>query len=227
MTLAIQVSSTDDKTHQLGMLVLIENELVRYGIASMLDNLAGIGEVWTCGTGEEALTLLSRHRPDIVLCHGTAAAAASVGQAAKLRQVRILLLLEDLDLASVDETIMLSADGFLMQQEATIDALQAAVDRLASDELLIPSELARALMRRVRGSATSRREPPLCLTPREREVLGLLAQGCSNKQIARRLTLSEHGVKRHVTNLLAKLNAPNRTLAVAVALRQGLILSSA
>lgn len=227
MTLAIQVSGTEDEARPLTMLVLIENELVRYGVASMLNNLAAVGKVWTCGSGDEALTLMSRHCPDIILCHGTGAAAAPVGRAAKMRQVQILLLLEDLDLALVDETIMLAADGFLLQPEATIEALQAAVDRLARDEVLIPSELARALMRRVRGAATSRREAPICLTPRERDVLGLLAQGCSNKQIARRLAVSEHGVKRHVTNLLAKLNAPNRTLAVAVALRQGLILSSA
>ena len=226
MTLAISLPAAEREARLLSMLVLIENELVRYGIASMLNNLPGVGQVWTCGTGDEALTLMARHSPDIVLCHGTGAAAAPVGQAAKMRQVRILLLLEDLDLALVDETVMLAADGFLMQQEATIEALQAAVERLALDELLIPSELARALMARVRGAATSRRQPPICLTPRERDVLGLLAQGCSNKQIARRLALSEHGVKRHVTNLLAKLNAPNRTLAVAVALRQGLILSS-
>jgi two-component system nitrate/nitrite response regulator NarL len=226
MTFAYSVSAADDEARRLSMLVLIENELVRYGIASMLDNLAGVGEVWTCGTGDEAQTMMARHRPDIILCHGTGAAAASVGQAAKMRQVRVLLLLEDLELALVEETVLLAADGFLMQQEATVEALQAAIDRLALDELLLPSELARALMRRVRGAATSRREPPICLTPREREVLNLLAQGCSNKQIARRLALSEHGVKRHVTNLLAKLNAPNRTLAVAVALRKGLILSS-
>jgi two-component system nitrate/nitrite response regulator NarL len=225
MTLALQISGTEDTARPLNMLVSIENELIRYGIAGMLDSLAGVGKVWTCGAGDEALTMLSRHRPDIILCHGTGAVATPVGQAAKLRQVRVLLLLEDLDLALVDETIMLAADGFLLQEKATVGTLQAAVDRLASDELLIPSELARALMRSMRGAAASRRESPISLTPREQDVLGLLAQGCSNKQIARRIGLSEHGVKRHVTNLLAKLNAPNRTLAVAIALRYGLILS--
>ncbi|MFD0626787.1 response regulator transcription factor [Streptomyces sanglieri] len=59
--------------------------------------------------------------------------------------------------------------------------------------------------------------------PREQQVLALLAQGFSNKQIARRIGISEHGAKRHVTNLLAKLNSPNRTLAVALALQEGLV----
>jgi DNA-binding CsgD family transcriptional regulator len=67
------------------------------------------------------------------------------------------------------------------------------------------------------------RARPVSLTIREHDVLALLAHGLSNKQIARRLMISEHGVKRHVTNLLAKLNSPNRTFAVATALQAGLI----
>ncbi|MCI4066752.1 LuxR C-terminal-related transcriptional regulator [Micromonospora sp. R77] len=61
------------------------------------------------------------------------------------------------------------------------------------------------------------------LTPRERQALKLLAEGLSNKQIARRLGISEHGAKRHVGNVLAKLNCPNRTVAVTVALNHGLL----
>lgn len=61
------------------------------------------------------------------------------------------------------------------------------------------------------------------LTPRERQALKLLADGLSNKQIARRLGISEHGAKRHVGNVLAKLNCPNRTVAVTVALNHGLL----
>ncbi len=60
------------------------------------------------------------------------------------------------------------------------------------------------------------------LTRREREVLQALSEGLSNKQIARRMAISEHGAKRHVANIMAKLNCPNRTLAVSKALREGL-----
>jgi DNA-binding NarL/FixJ family response regulator len=66
-------------------------------------------------------------------------------------------------------------------------------------------------------------EPNRHLTPREQAALALLVQGLSNKQIARRLTISEHGAKRHVANLLAKLNCPNRTMAAVVAVREGLL----
>src|SRR5437868_6258491 len=65
---------------------------------------------------------------------------------------------------------------------------------------------------------SGRRDVEIRLTPREHEVLSLLTEGLGNKQIARAIGISEHGVKRHVTNLLAKLNCPNHTLAVARAL---------
>jgi len=171
------------------------------------------------------LALLASHRPDVVLCQGTAAGALGLVQAAGRYKAQALILLDDLELAGLDETVLDLADGFLLRDQASVELLEAAMSRLADDELLLPNELARALMCRARSAPASRSVPPICLTVREREVLDLLSQGLSNKQIARRLTISEHGVKRHVTNLLAKLNAPNRTLAVAVALQQGLLVS--
>jgi two-component system nitrate/nitrite response regulator NarL len=222
MTLDSQVyPGLEQSIHQLTMLVVMKNELVRHGIASMLSSVATVGEVWTCAGEQEALAMVSTHRPDVILCHGTGPAALPLLRAATTHSARLLLLLEDLDLAAIDEPIMLGAHGFLLQDDATVEVLQAAMDRLVAGDMLLPSELARALMTRVAGAA--RATSTICLTSREREVLGLLAQGMSNKQIARRMDISEHGVKRHVTNLLAKLNAPNRTLAVAVALQDGLI----
>jgi DNA-binding NarL/FixJ family response regulator len=211
----------EQSIQQLTTLVVIKNDLVRHGIASMLGAVATVGDVCTCAGEDEAIAMLATHRPDVVLCHGTGPAALPLMQAVITHSAQMVLLLEDLDLAAIDETIMLNAHGFLMQDDATVEVLQAAMDRLAVGGMLLPSELARALMARVAGA--SRLAPPICLTSREREVLGLLAQGLSNKQIARRMDISEHGVKRHVTNLLAKLNAPNRTLAVAVAIQDGLI----
>lgn len=226
MTIGTEVDPGLERSiRQRTVLVAIENDLTRYGIASMLGQVATVGEIWTCRSEEQAMIPLGQHRPDILICQGGTPGALSLVQAAKRYATQILLLLEDLDLTMVEETTLVTADGFLLQDKATVEMLRAAMDRLASDELLLPSELARSLMMRARGGTPSRTVPAICLTPREQEVLGLLSQGLSNKQIARRLTISEHGVKRHVTSLLAKLNAPNRTLAVAVALQQGLISS--
>jgi DNA-binding NarL/FixJ family response regulator len=158
-----------------------------------------------------------------VVCHGSGGPAPALIREAEAVEARVLLLLEDLRLESIDEEVMLSSHGFLMQSELTAGNLHEAVVRLERGEMPLPAGLARSLMVRVRGAGPAGTSRKISLTPREQQVLSLLAQGMSNKQIARRLTISEHGVKRHVTNLLAKLNSPNRTLAVALALQEGLV----
>jgi ATP/maltotriose-dependent transcriptional regulator MalT len=104
-----------------------------------------------------------------------------------------------------------TADG---QREAT-----AALDRLDGLGAAVEADRARQLLRRRDSSAAPLPE----LTPREREVLALLADGLTNRLIAKRLVLSEHTVHRHVTNILRKLDRPSRTAAVAVAVRSGLL----
>lgn len=205
------------------VLVVLENELVRCGVLSLLRTVPSVGPVWACSGPVAARALLAEHRPDIVMCHGSGEPAPSLIKEADAVEARVLLLLEDLRLESIAEEVMLSSHGFLMQSELTSANLHEAVTRLERGEMPLPTELARSLMVRVRGTSPAGSARKISLTPREQQVLSLLAQGLSNKQIARRLTISEHGVKRHVTNLLAKLNSPNRTLAVALALQEGLV----
>ncbi|MBR7832506.1 response regulator transcription factor [Actinospica durhamensis] len=207
---------------QVTLLVVIANELLRHGLISMLRGVKTVAAVTACGDEHEALELLARQRPGIVVCRACDPCAGPVAAAVRGHGARLLLLLEDLELGAVDETTMLAAQGFLIQREATLDRLRESVDRLAAGEISIPAGLARALITRGVGVGAGHARG-LSLTAREHQVLSLLAQGLSNKQIARRLTISEHGVKRHVTNLLAKMDSPNRTLAVATALRQGLV----
>ena len=90
--------------------------------------------------------------------------------------------------------------------------------------MLLPAPLARWMLQRLRaGDSDKRPSRAYLLTPREHQTLCLLAQGMSNKQIASALHISQHGAKRHVANVIAKLNCPNRTLAVVLALREGII----
>ncbi len=205
------------------LLVAVGNELVRRGIVSMFRSVARVSEVWACARTDEALDLVSAHQPDIVLCHTGDVLLQPLVEAANRHDTRVLLMLEGLDLQDVDETLLMRADGFVMQDDATVEVLQDTVERLTSGKPSVPACLARALITRGQTARPGRWAPAIWLTTRECEVLGYLANGLSNKQIARQLTISEHGVKRHVTNLLAKLNAPNRTLAVALALREGLL----
>ncbi|WP_149831053.1 LuxR C-terminal-related transcriptional regulator [Streptomyces tailanensis] len=210
---------------QATILVVLENELVRRGLLSMLSAVPSVREARRTGSADEASALLTEHRPDVLLCRGNDRNSSALAVTAAERGARILLLLEDLDLEAVDESIMLLAHGFLLEHEVTVGVLGEALERLSTGEISLPAGLARILLTRAHSPGSARGTRGVCLTPREQEVLSFLAQGLSNKQIARRLTISEHGVKRHVTNLLAKLNCPNRTLAVALALQEGLILA--
>ncbi|MFD5029213.1 LuxR C-terminal-related transcriptional regulator [Streptomyces sp. NPDC058405] len=216
-------SQATDTDSQVSVLVVLENELVRCGVFNMLRNVPSVAQVWSCGGAAVASELMATYRPGIVVCHGSGQLAAALVQDAVACDARILLLLEDLRLEAIDEMVMLASQGFLMQADLTAASLYEAVTKLQSGEMPLPPGLARNLMVRVRGTTSSSTSRKVSLTPREQQVLALLAQGLSNKQIARRLTISEHGVKRHVTNLLAKLNSPNRTLAVALALQEGLV----
>ncbi|MFG2298590.1 response regulator transcription factor [Streptomyces sp. NPDC048603] len=212
-----------DAGPKTSVLVVLESELVRCGVVSLLRTVSGVGAVWACSGPVAARELLAEHRPGIVVCHGSGALAPPLVKEADSSGARVLLLLENLRLESIDEEVMLASHGFLMQSELTSANLHEAVTRLERGEMPLPAGLARSLMVRVRGTSPSGSPRKISLTPREQQVLSLLAQGLSNKQIARRLAISEHGVKRHVTNLLAKLNSPNRTLAVALALQEGLV----
>ncbi|WP_197024239.1 LuxR C-terminal-related transcriptional regulator [Nocardiopsis sp. CNT312] len=114
------------------------------------------------------------------------------------------------------------ADGFLLQSKLNAGIIADAVSRVLSGDFPMPSEVARELLlqgsHQVRTAIRSTR-----ITERQRETLILLSEGLSNRQIGRRLRISEHGAKRLVTSVLAKLDAPNRASAVASAMRQGIL----
>ena len=103
-----------------------------------------------------------------------------------------------------------------------LSGLDNAILRLMQGEMPVPTEVARELLASARRGDTLR-TGGVVLTPRERQALNLMACGLGNKQIARELGISPHGAKRHVSNVLAKLNSPNRTSAVAKAMRDGLL----
>ncbi|MGA8113817.1 MAG: response regulator transcription factor [Actinocatenispora sp.] len=141
------------------------------------------------------------------------------------QHVRTVVLLRSLDEGAASSLGGLSVDGFLLEDELTEHSLREALASLVKGEMAMPGRLARRLLAQIRKLERAEAERPFLLTPREQQALVLLADGMSNKQIARRLGISEHGAKRHVANVLAKLNCPNRTLAVALALRYGLLCS--
>ncbi|EST37760.1 hypothetical protein N566_11255 [Streptomycetaceae bacterium MP113-05] len=200
------------------------HEMVRCGLEAMLTDIAA--EVTVLADTRRAGHRLVTERIDVLICR-CAATEEVLGLATLCREhrTRVLALLESTEEQQFALASEVPADGFLLADDLTAHSLDDALRRLMKGEMPLPVALSKWLLGRMRegSAATVRTERPYFLTPREREALNLLAQGLSNKQIARMLGISQHGAKRHVANVIAKLNCPNRTLAVALALRDGLI----
>jgi two-component system nitrate/nitrite response regulator NarL len=217
-------------------LVSLGSEVVRCGVGAMLRELDVLDDVVASGSFDHSMELLHSGRPTLlVLNHGD-----EPRQAEKLAStavgfgVRVLLMLRTATAEALSQVASVPADGYLLEPTLTREALMSALGDLESGLVPIPHPVARRLLAEVGPVEPSEPEPlaappaiedgePAPLTDREMEALTLMVEGLSNKQIARRLGISEHGAKRHVANILAKLNCSNRTLAAAVALSRGLV----
>lgn len=146
-------------------------------------------------------------------------------RAAQLRAcgVKIVVLLPDCEHRTVAEAIELEPDGYLVERVIGAVELRSAMRDVAAGRVHVPSVMTTGLLAEVRRPTKTGAMVGNLLTPREIQTLRLLSEGCSNKQIATRLGIGINGVKRHVGNVLAKLNCPNRTLAAAEAVRLNLI----
>jgi two-component system nitrate/nitrite response regulator NarL len=210
-----------------GRVVIIHTgiELVRQGLVAMLAAI-GADTVRTPTCRQELRSEVSGSADATVILgleDGNCATASEIAAECREQGARVLVLVPGGEEGLLEEVTTIPSDGYLMQQELTTADLRAAVDSMSRQQVYLPNVLAGRLLANARSERGGRRETYSHLTPREREVLVLLVDGLSNKQIARVLRISQHGVKRLVANVLAKLNCTNRTSAVSVALREKLV----
>ncbi|WP_018544617.1 helix-turn-helix transcriptional regulator [Streptomyces sp. LaPpAH-108] len=137
-----------------------------------------------------------------------------------LRRLDALILVTKDDVASLRQFPELPGIGYLGPDELTSDGVREALSRMAAGEPPVPTWLVHDLLAAWRAAPEGRPSPRL--TRREQQTLVLLVDGLSNKQIGRRLGISDHGAKRLVGNILAKLDCPNRTAVATLAVRDGL-----
>lgn len=220
-----EVSETRPRTSGVAVLVATDNEVTRCGLSQMLADLPMVTAV-RAGSEPRATTRLletGQYQVLIVAVDGVVRGAEEMLAAAARAGVSTLVLLRRTEDALLPEVAALPVDGFLLEAGLNRSVLADSLRKLRQGEMPIPGSLARRILDELRTAGRHRPDPPFMLTPRERQALRLLAEGLSNKQIGRRLGISEHGAKRHVGNVLAKLNCPNRTVAVTVALHHGLL----
>ena len=213
-------------------LVIADDQgMVRAGFRSLLDAEPDLQVVGEAATGEEAVDVVRRLRPDVTLMDirmpvldGLAATRAILGEGIDTR----VLVLTTFDLDEyVFEALRSGASGFLLK-DAPAEELAAAIRVVASgDSLLAPGVTRRVIDAFVRRPAAPTKGPDPALsrlTPREVEVLGLLARGLSNVDIAERLFVSEATTKTHVSNVLGKLGLRDRVQAVIFAYENGVVV---
>ena len=229
----------------LRVLVADDQELVRAGFRLILE-AAGFTVVGEAADGAEALTLAARERPDVVLMDirmpvmdGLAATRQLTAPAAPGDLERgdpghgdpqhgapkvVILTTFDLD-DYVYEALRSGASGFLLKDAPRADLIAAVRVAAAGDALLAPSVTRRLIEAFAMRPASASPAPSALasLTPREQDILLLVARGQSNTEIARGLVVSEATVKTHVTHLLAKLGLRDRVQAVILAYETGAV----
>jgi DNA-binding NarL/FixJ family response regulator len=203
------------------ILIVDDHSIVRQGLRMFLgldDDLEIVGEA---SNGVQAVEMARQLRPDVVLMDllmplmdGTEATAIIRRELPDTEVIALTSVLED---AAVVGAVRAGAIGYLLK-DAQADELCRAIRAAANGEIQLAPKAAERLMREIRTP-----DNPEVLTERETDVLRLIAEGKSNKEIARILSIGEKTVKTHVSNILAKLNMASRTQAALYAARIGLV----
>jgi DNA-binding NarL/FixJ family response regulator len=215
-------------TAPVRVMVVDDQGLVREGLMTLLEAAADITPVAAAADGEEAVRLAARHRPDVVLMDLRMPVLDGVEATRRIRAAQpdteIVVLTTHADEASILDALRAGARGYLTK-DAGIAEISRAVHAAASHQGLL-DPVAQAALVQAAGSAVRPAPAPAALpddlTPREAEVLSLVAQGLSNREIATTLIVSEATVKTHINHVFAKTGARDRAQAVHYAYTHGL-----
>src|SRR5512143_3209804 len=204
------------------VLIADDHSVVRQGLHMFLTADPELEIVGEARDGAEALRLARQLRPDVVLMDLLMPGMNGIASTALIRRelpdTEVVALTSVLEDASVVEAIRAGAIGYLLK-DTDAHELRRAIKAAAAGQVQLAPQAAARLLREVRFPEQSR----ATLTERETDVLRLLAQGKSNKEIALALSLGEQTVKTHVSRILDKLEMPSRTQAALYAVRIGLV----
>ncbi|GHA18852.1 response regulator [Streptomyces echinoruber] len=203
--------------------LLDDHEVVRRGVRDLLDDEPDITVVGEASTAEQALVRVPALRPQVAVLDVRLPDGDGVTVCRELRsrmpELACLMLTSFDDEEALLDSIMAGASGYVLKQIQGSDLVSAVRTVARGQSLLDPSATTR-LMARLRGGQ-EKQEPEALpgLTDREREILALIGEGLTNRQIGRRLYLAEKTVKNHISRLLAKLGVERRVQAAVIASR--------
>ena len=201
---------------------LVDDQLlVRQGIAGLLFFSEDLKVIWQADDGEQALELIAGSVPDVLLLDIRMPKLNGIDVVKKLREqgnpLPVLMLTTFDDNELFMQSLQAGANGFLLK-DVSLEKLVDAVKKLAGGGFVAEP----VVMKQLEQGYETRHEIE-ALTEKEQQILKLVAGGFSNKEIAASIFLAEGTVKNYVSNILAKLNTRDRTRAVLIAIKQGLI----
>ena len=205
-------------------LVLVDDsQVVRAGLRSLLGTEPGIEIVGEAGSVTAAVATCAMAKPDVVLLDirlpdGTGFDACRQ-ILSRLPDTRVLILTSVADETLVDEAIRAGAHGYLLKEIDGRGLLQAVFDVAEGKSILDPAVTARVIQL-VKGGSSGSRDALAVLSPQERKVLALIAEGQTNKEVASDLGLAEKTVKNYLSNIFEKLHVSRRSQAAAMFVRE-------
>ncbi|MFF1681533.1 MULTISPECIES: response regulator transcription factor [unclassified Streptomyces] len=209
-------------TAPIRVFLLDDHEVVRRGVHDLLDDQPDITVVGEAATAEQALVRATALRPQVAVLDVRLPDGNGVDVCRELRSrmpdLACLMLTSFDDEEALLDAIMAGASGYVLKQIQGSD-LVSAVRTVAAGQSLLDASATTRLMARLRGAEEKKSEPEALpgLTDREREILALIGEGLTNRQIGQRLFLAEKTVKNHISRLLAKLGVERRIQAAVIA----------
>ena len=215
-----------EQPSEIRILIADDHEVVRIGLAALLDDQPGFTVVAQAGSGEEAVRLARMHRPNVVVMdirmpNGSGIDACRI-ITTELEETPVIMLTSHADSDALFDAIDAGASGYVLKRVGSGELVDAVRTVAAGGSLLDPA-VTRSVLDRLRNASRVEEAGAFTdLTERERRVLAHVAEGASNREIAERMGLAEKTVRNYVSSILAKLALESRAQAAGYAIRNRL-----
>ncbi|MGA8016915.1 MAG: response regulator transcription factor [Candidatus Dormiibacterota bacterium] len=212
-----------DETESIRVLLCDDHELVRLGIRRLLEAEAGIAVIGEASDADAALESVARLGPDVVVMDVRMPGRSGIEACREIRsahpETHVLMLTSFADDEALFTSIMAGASGYVLKQIHGGD-LVGAIREVAAGHSLLDPQVTERVLARLRGEVVTPGDIINDLTPQERKILALVAEGMTNRQIAERVHLADKTVKNYVSNILMKLGLERRAEVAAFVARR-------